>query len=122
LVEDSLVVRQRLAALIETIDGVEIVGAAEDANSALAGIAASEADVALVDLHLSASAGMDVLTALVRDERPVVTIVLTNHSTTPIRETCLRAGAKYFFDKTTEFKLALEAIRGLACERLPSTD
>jgi two-component system response regulator DevR len=117
LVEDSLVVRRWLSALIQTLEGVEIVGEAEDANSALTGIADSKADVAVVDLHLSGSSGMDVLTALARDGRSVITIVLTNHSTAQVRKACLRAGAKYFFDKTSEFQLALDIIRGIACER-----
>lgn len=118
LVEDSILVRRQLAALIGLIDGVEIVGEAQDSTSALSGIAASQAHVAVLDLHLAGSSGMDVLTALARSGRAVIPIVLTNHSTAPIRQACLSAGAKYFFDKTTEFKLALDTIETIARDRL----
>jgi two-component system response regulator DevR len=117
LVEDSLLVQRHLAALIGTIDDVAIVGEAEDADTALHGIATTEADVAVVDLHLARGTGMDVLTALVRDGRPVITIVLTNQATMFMCEAGLSAGANYFFDKTTEFRLALETIKEIARDR-----
>jgi len=47
LVDDSPLVRQRIAALVGAIKGIEIVGEAEDAGNALSGIAATDADVVL---------------------------------------------------------------------------
>jgi DNA-binding NarL/FixJ family response regulator len=121
LVEDSILVRRRLATLMGLIDGVEIVGEAEDSSRALSGIVASQAHVAVLDLHLAGSSGMDVLTALARSGRPVIPIVLTNHCTAPVRQACLSAGAKYFFDKTSEFKLALDTIEKIARDRSAGT-
>ena len=114
LIEDSLLVRERLAALIATIPGVEIVGEAGDADMAVSGLATCDADVAVVDLQLGETSGMDVLAALARHDRRVVSIVLTNHSTKSVREACMGLGADYFFDKTGEFKLALDTIEQLA--------
>lgn len=57
LVDDSPLVRQRIAALIGVIKGVEIVGEAEDASDALSGIAATHADVVIVDLRLTGGSG-----------------------------------------------------------------
>jgi two-component system response regulator DevR len=114
LVEDSLLVRERLAALIATISGVEIVGEAGDADTALSGLVTRNADVAVVDLQLGETSGMDVLAALARLDRRVVSIVLTNHSTKSVRDACLDLGADYFFDKTGEFKLALDTIEQIA--------
>jgi two-component system, NarL family, response regulator DevR len=74
LVDDSPLVRQRIAALIGAIKGVEIIGEAEDANDALSGIAAREADVVIVDLRLTGSSGLDVLAGLAQSSRPVITI------------------------------------------------
>jgi two-component system response regulator DevR len=117
LVEDSPLVRRHLAALIGTIEDVGIVGEAADTDTALIGMASTDADVAVVDLRLAHSTGMDVLTSLVRSSRPVVTIVLTNQTTASVREACLSAGANYFFDKTSEFRLALDTIKGIARDR-----
>ncbi len=117
LVEDSVPVRKRLAALIASIEGVEIVGEAADASTALNIIVASQADVAVVDMHLTGSNGMEVVTDLVRRSLCVVTIMLTNDATPLMREASLAGGADYFFDKTTEFRLALDTIGKLARER-----
>jgi len=122
LVEDSPLVRRRIAALIGAIKGVEIVGEAEDAGDALSGIAATNADVVVVDLRLTGGSGMDVLAGLAQSSRPVITIVLTNYSSAVIREACLSAGANYFFDKTSEFNLARDVIKSIACSRAASTD
>jgi two-component system response regulator DevR len=120
LVEDSMLVRNRLAALIHPIGEARIVGEAEDAGAALARIADSGADVVIVDLRLTDSNGLDLLAALARSARPVVKIVLTNYSTQAFREASLAAGADYFFDKTSEFDLARDTIARIARARSAS--
>lgn len=122
LVDDSPLVRQRIAALVGAIQAVEIVGEAEEASDALSGIAATNADVVVVDLRLTGGSGMDVLAGLAQSSRPVITIVLTNYSSAAIREACLSAGANYFFDKTSEFNLARDVIKSIAASRAASTD
>lgn len=117
LVENSIPVRRQLEALIGRINGVQIVGEAEDADAAVSGIAASGADVAVVDFRLAQASGMDVLAALAGSRRCVIAIVLTNHATATVREVCRHAGADYFFDKTSEFGRALDAIRAIASNR-----
>jgi two-component system response regulator DevR len=121
LVDDSPQVRRRIAALIGAIEGAKIVGEAEDASDALSGIAATDADVVIVDLRLTGGSGLDVLAGLARSGRPVITIVLTNYSSAVIREACLSAGANYFFDKTSEFNLARDVIERIARTRPAST-
>jgi two-component system, NarL family, response regulator DevR len=121
LVDDSPLVRRRIAALIGAIEGAKIVGEAEDASDALSGIAATDADVVIVDLRLTGGSGLDVLAGLARSGRPVITIVLTNYSSAAIREACLSAGANYFFDKTSEFNLARDVIERITRTRPAST-
>jgi two-component system response regulator DevR len=117
LVDDSDLIRARLAALIGTLAGVAVVGDATSADAAVRGLAAGDADLAVVDLQLGSSSGMDVLAALPLLDRPVISIVLTNHSAKSVRDACLALGAHYFFDKTGEFPLALETIERIARER-----
>lgn len=121
LVEDSVLVRRRIAALIGRIEGVKIVGEAEESRAALAGIAASAADVVIVDLRLTDGSGLDVLARLARSSRPIVTIVLTNYSSAAFRSAYLSTGANYFFDKTSEFALARDTIERIARAHLAST-
>lgn len=114
LVEDSALIRQRLRRLIGSVAHVDIVGEAEDADSALEGIHASRADIAVVDLHLNGSHGLALLKGLAQQEPQVVAIVLTNYATPEFKRECLSAGARYFFDKTNEFDLVRQTIRSIA--------
>ena len=119
LVEDSVAIRQRLAALLGAIESVAIVGEADDPAAALAGIAASGADVAIVDLRLArGTSGLDVLNGLARCRSPVMPIMLTNFATPQFQQSCFDAGAHFFFDKTHEFALLRHAVRELAAKRL----
>jgi len=121
LVEDSISVRRGLAAFIGPIEGVEIVGVAEEPRAALAGIAAKHADFVIVDLRLTGGSGLEVISGLVRNSPPVITMLLTNYSGKGYREACMLAGASYFFDKTTEFDLALSVIKRIAVEHQAGT-
>ena len=71
----------------------------------------------IVDLRLTDSHGIDLLHALRGRTDPIVTIVLTNYSSRSFREASAAAGADYFFDKTTEFDLAMDTIAQLAREK-----
>ena len=106
-----------MAARFGAIDGVEIVGEAEESGTALAGIEASAADFVVMDLRLTDGTAMELLRSLAQRMSPVITMVLTNHSGTWFRQACLAAGAQYFFDKTSEFDLACNTIKQIAHER-----
>ncbi len=117
LVEDTIPIRQRMAARLGAIDGVEIVGEAEESGAALTGIDTTRADVVLLDLRLTAGTGIELLVSLAKSISTVVTIVLTNHSSPWFRQACLAAGAQHFFDKTSEFDLACDTIKRIAHDR-----
>lgn len=118
VVEASTLVRERLTARIEPPAGMAcVVGEAEDVETALLGIKKSEPEAVVVDLKLTDSHGIDLLHALRERTDGIVTIVLTNYSSRVFREASFVAGADYFFDKTTEFDLAMNTIARLAREK-----
>ena len=114
LVEDSLPVRARLAALLDGIPGATLVGEAADADSAIREILASHPDVVMLDLGLAGgSSGFDVLRA-VRPQAPDIDFyMLSNHAADPYRQLAERLGACDFFDKSRE----LERVRELIAQR-----
>ncbi|WNC94290.1 response regulator transcription factor [Paraburkholderia sp. FT54] len=116
LVDDAVSVRRRMAALFGALDGVEIVGEAEEPGAAFAGINLRMADLVVTELHLNGGTGMELLALLAQRLPHVIVMVLTNHSGTWFRRACLTGGAHYFFDKTGEFDLARNTIRRLANE------
>ncbi|SDV48450.1 response regulator [Chitinasiproducens palmae] len=113
--EDSPLIRQRLRALLGSVEGLTFVGEADTSAGAVAGIAESRADVAIVDLGLREGNGLAVLRGM--QGGPAVAIVLSNHVSAPIRRQCLAAGAAYVFDKSNEFTLLPATLRALADAR-----
>jgi len=106
-----------MAARFAAIEGVRVVGEAEEPRPALDGIETMDADLVVMDLHLTGGTGMDLLRGLAQNRSPVITMVLTNHSGNGFRQACLANGAQYFFDKTSEFDLACNTIKRIAHER-----
>lgn len=118
LAEDSPMIEQRLKALLRPVAGVEIVGVAAAPEAAVSGIAATGADLAIIDLSLIGGSGLSVLRQLANWPQPIVKIVLTNFAIPPFRHRCMEAGADYFFDKTQDFIRVRDAIRALADQRV----
>ena len=103
IVDDSLLIRDRLRALLDGLPGVRAVGEAGGADAAIAAILEARPQVVLLDLHLSQGSGFDVLRA-VRDAAPEVDVyMLSSYSAYPYRELAERLGARGYFDKAREF-------------------
>jgi DNA-binding NarL/FixJ family response regulator len=111
LVEDSLPVRARLAAMLDGIPGATLVGEAADAEAAIREILASRPDVVMLDLGLAGgTSGFDVLRA-VRPQAPEIDFyMLSNFAADPYRQLAGRLGARAFFDKSREFERVREII------------
>ncbi|MEX3671423.1 response regulator [Paraburkholderia phenoliruptrix] len=114
LVDDAYPVRRRMAALFGALEGVEIVGEAEEPGAALAGIEACAADLVVTELGLNGGTGLELLASLAQRMPHVIAMVLTNRSGAGFRHACLTGGAHYFFDKTREFELARATVQRIA--------
>jgi DNA-binding NarL/FixJ family response regulator len=117
VVDDSPLVRERLVALLAAVDGVQVVGTADNAEAGISGIAEAAPDVAILDIRMPEGSGISVLEAIkLREECPTV-IMLTNYPYPQYRRRCLDAGADYFFDKSSEFhKVTDVLVRMVAAE------
>ena len=110
LVEDSLPVRERLAALLTAAGTNTIVGEAATAKDAIAGILAMRPDAVVADLNLAQGSGFDVLRA-VRDAAPEIDFyMLSNFASDPYRRYAETLGARGFFDKSSEFERVRETL------------
>ena len=65
--------------------------------------------------------GIDVLENLKRKKLKLITVVLTNFNYPQYRKKCLQLGARFFFDKSTEFAKVGEVLRRLAHKTSSST-
>jgi len=103
IADDSVVVRERLAMILNELAGVEIVGQAEDVTDAISMIQNLQPDAVILDIRMPDGSGMDVLRNIKQEGvRPMV-IILTNYPYPGYRQRCLQAGADFFLDKSTEF-------------------
>jgi len=110
VVEDSAIVRERLLEMIREVDGVEIVGEADSYGTAVAGIMASQPDVAILDISLAEGSGIDVL-AHVKARLPGLRgIMLTNYTSPQHLRASAEAGAEYFLDKSVDFERIAEIL------------
>jgi two-component system, OmpR family, response regulator len=116
IVEDSAIIRARLAETLGEIPNVEIVAQVETEADALALLRQSRWDAAVLDLQLKQGTGLGVLKSLAHGARPANTkiIVFTNYAFPQYRERSLSLGADYFFDKAREFHRVREILNQLA--------
>ena len=113
LVEDSSVVRERLASLLAESKGIEVVGQAARAAEAIEAFQQLRPQVVILDLQLAEGTGFDVLKNLKQQRPAPLILVLTNYAYPQYRQKCLELGADFFFDKATEFDQVLKVVRQL---------
>jgi len=109
VVEDSLLIRERLDAMI-TVAGAAVAGHASTAGAAIASILVERPELVILDIQLAEGTGFDVLRAIRREAPEIDVYLFSNFSAYPYRQLAERLGAKDFFDKSREFGLMRETI------------
>lgn len=111
IADDSSVVRERLKNLLTDVQGLEVVGQAEDALEARDLVEKLRPDVAILDLRMPKGSGADVLLDIKKLNPTPMVIMLTNYPHPENRKKCMERGADYFFDKSTEFQKVLSVLK-----------
>jgi DNA-binding NarL/FixJ family response regulator len=114
IVDDSAIVRERLAALIGQWSWtIELIGQAQNALEARDAIWRLKPDLITLDIQMPGGSGIDVLKEIKKEASAPVVLILTNYPHPQYRKACLQAGADYFFDKSTEFDKVAEVLKEL---------
>jgi DNA-binding NarL/FixJ family response regulator len=111
IVDDHPLVREGLANLINQQPDLVVCGQAEDAAQTLAGIGASRAELALIDISLKTASGLELVKDLKVHFPEVALIVLSMHDEMLYAERAIRAGARGYVMKRETTKEVLIAIR-----------
>jgi DNA-binding NarL/FixJ family response regulator len=111
VVEDHNVVRQGLVALLNLVDGIEVVGEAADGEEALTHFRSQRPDVTLIDLRLPKLSGVEVIQQ-VRAETPHARfVVLTTYDGDEDIYRALKSGAKAYLLKGMSTEELMTTIR-----------
>jgi DNA-binding NarL/FixJ family response regulator len=111
IVDDHPIVRQGLQLLIGQQPDLEVCGEAESLDDALGVIAELAPDLAIVDIFLKGSSGIDLIKKL-RDEQPKLRIlVISMHDESIYAQRVLNAGANGYIMKQEATRKVVEAIR-----------
>lgn len=114
ITDDHLIVREGLRLILETAEGIEVVGEARDGAECLRLVADLAPDVVLMDLQMP---GMDGITAIghLRGDFPAVAIViLTTFNEDALMVQGLQAGARGYLLKDTDRATLLDTIQAAA--------
>ena len=118
LVDDHPLVREMLRNLIEQQPDMTVCGEAEDAAKALKGIAAGKPHVAIIDLSLKESSGLELIKQVKHRYPQMSQIVLSMHDEKLYAERVIRAGARGYVMKRESTKQIVAAIRAVRSGKL----
>jgi DNA-binding NarL/FixJ family response regulator len=111
VVEDHNVVRQGLVALLNLVEGIQVVGEAADGEDAIAQFLSQKPDVTLIDLRLPKLGGVEVIQR-VRSETPQARfVVLTTYDGDEDIYRALKGGAKAYLLKGMTSEELITTIR-----------
>ncbi len=114
VVDDHQIVRDGLVALLGALDGVEVVGAAEDGREALHVIEETGPDVVVMDIQMPRLDGIEA-TRFVTGKRPETKVVmLTMNEDDDTVLSAMRAGASGYLLKGSGAEEVHNAIRAAA--------
>jgi NarL family two-component system response regulator LiaR len=114
VVDDHMVVREGLCALLTPRNGMEVVGEAADGAEAVEKARTLKPDVILMDLNLPVKSGLEATADIIRENPAARILVLTSFDEDENISAAIRAGALGYVLKNTSASELFHAIRGVA--------
>jgi DNA-binding NarL/FixJ family response regulator len=111
VVDDHPILRAGLAQLITHENGMDLVGQFEDAPSAMKAIPAVLPDLAIVDISLNGSHGIELLKDIKAAFPKIHVLILSMHDEMIYAERTLRAGGSGYISKVEAADKLLDAVR-----------
>lgn len=112
--DDHLIVREGLRLILETDEGMTLVGEAGNGQEAVELAGQLRPDVILMDLRMPVMDGLSAIEVLRREQPEIAIVILTNFNEDEMMVKGLSAGAKGFLLKDTDRETLLNSIRAAA--------
>ncbi len=116
IADDSELMRERLVAMLSELPDIEIIGQARDGLEAIDLIQKLKPEVVILDIRMPGKSGIDVLQNIKENDPTTRVIMFTNYPYPQYRDKCLKAGADFFFDKSTDFDQLIQVLNTLVQE------
>ena len=116
IADDSKIIRSRITKILSEYKQIDSIDEANNVQEAIELIHKSYPNVLILDVKMPDGNGMEVLNAIEHDQPqspPPVVIVITNYPFPEYEKEYMTAGADFFFDKSSEFKLMKKVIENL---------
>ena len=110
IVDDHLVFREGLRALLARVDAIEVIGEAATTDDAISTAAQLRPDVVLMDLNLPGPGGVEATATIPADRPDAAILALTMHADDAHLRAALRAGARGYLLKDAEPDAIVRAI------------
>ncbi|MGC1480039.1 MAG: response regulator transcription factor [Chthoniobacterales bacterium] len=114
IVDDHPVFRRGIAGLISDEDDFEVAAEASDSVTALSAMRQHVPDLALVDISLPGSNGIELIKNMLAEQPKLIVLMLSMHDESLYALRALRAGAKGYVMKAEAMTSVLTALRKVA--------
>ena len=111
IVDDHPIVRQGLAELINHEEDLAVCGQAEDAHQAMKAVKELKPDMAIVDISLKETSGMELIKDIKAQYPNLPILALSMHDESLYAERALRAGARGYIMKAEATEKVILAVR-----------
>lgn len=103
IVEDSPLILSRLVKMLKQSRRVESIFPVQTYEEAIAILQKELIDIALLDIHLQKSSGIELLKFAKNLLPDLCVVMITNQSDPEVERLCKALGAAYFLDKSKDF-------------------
>ena len=113
IADDHALFRQGLRSLLETVDGIEVAGEAEDGRGILEMAGSLSPDLVLMDIAMPGCDGLEATRRLKARYPGVKILIISMHADHPFVRQALKAGASGYIFKGAPFhelKAALDSV------------
>lgn len=114
ITDDHLIVREGLRLILETADGIELVGEAKDGAECLELVKTLNPQVILMDLQMPRMDGITAIEYLRKDYPEIAIVILTTYNEDDLMIRGLQSGARGYLLKDSSRENLIDAIQAAA--------
>jgi DNA-binding NarL/FixJ family response regulator len=114
IADDNVQFRTRLASILGSIGGIEIIAETGDVPGTLEAIQETRPDTVILDIHMPGGNGLDVLAEAKATKPSPMVIMLTVGPRSEYQTESFLLGADYFFEKSSELTTMTAMLKRMA--------